>query len=285
MLQLGIRLHDVNAHLPPEKRTLEARARAARAEGFCCVHLAPQKIMQEIAFEGAALTEGMGHYFRRVFAENQLDIAVLGCYMNLATPDTAQLECFKQRYYGSIRVASLCGAGMVGTETGAPNTEYKLDRNTHSEEALQLFIRNLADVVACAESYGVAVAIEPVWKHIVYDEKRALQVLRSIRSPNLRIILDPVNLLSPENLSRREQVIARALDALCEHIAMVHIKDFVPGEKEPGSVAAGTGEMDYRALLRFLKAQKPMIQATLENTDNGNAVAARQLIERLYAQA
>ena len=284
MLQIGIRLHDVNTHCAPEMQSLEARAKTAREQGFCCVHLAPQKIIKGVAFEGAAFTEGMGHYFRRVFAENKLDVAVLGCYMNLATPDQEKLEIFKQRYYGSIRVAAAAGIGMVGTETGAPNTEYKFDGNTHSEEALQIFIRNLADVVSCAEKYGVTLAIEPVWKHIVYDEKRALQVIRSIQSPNLRIILDPVNLLAPENADQRERVIGNAMDALCDHIAMVHIKDFIRGEKDLVSVAAGTGEMDYRAILRFLKAKKPYIQATLENTDHTNVVTARELIEKMYQE-
>jgi hypothetical protein len=47
-------------------------------------------------------------------------------------------------------------------------------------------------------------------------------------------------------------------------------------------VAAGEGEMDYRSILRFLKARKPYVQATLENTANHNAVQSRQLIQRLY---
>jgi hypothetical protein len=41
--------------------------------------------------------------------------------------------------------------------------------------------------------------------------------------------------------------------------------------------------MDYRSILRFMKARKPYIQASLENTTNDNAVQARELIERLYA--
>ena len=43
--------------------------------------------------------------------------------------------------------------------------------------------------------------------------------------------------------------------------------------------------MNYTDILRFLKARKPYIQATLENTCNDNAVASRRLIEELYASA
>ena len=136
-----------------------------------------------------------------------------------------------------------------------------------------------------AEHYGVSFAIEPVWNHIVYDAGRALEVLRSIGSSNLRIIFDPVNLLSFENADDREAVISDAMEKLCDHIALVHLKDFVRQEGKIVSVAAGDGEMDYRSILRFLKARKPFIQATLENTTNENAVRSREWIQRLYQEA
>ena len=282
-MQLGIRLHDVNTNESEALQTLEARARTAREEGFCCVHLALSKCIKGVTFDDAALTEGLAAYIRRVFRKEELDIAVLGCYLNLAHPDPAALKEIRSRYFAHLRVASLCGAAMVGTETGAPNAAYKLDANTHTEEALTSFIRGLEPVVACAEQYGVTMAIEPVWNHIVYTPKRARQVLDSIGSRNLRIIFDPVNLLSMENADERERVIGEGMDLLCDEIAMVHLKDFVRRDGKLVSIAAGTGEMDYTEILRFMKARKPYIHATLENTNNGNAVSSKQFIEELYA--
>ena len=284
MLQIGIRLHDVNSGCTEELQTLEARAAKAREEGFCCVHLAPQKVIKGLTYDPSAMTEGLAAYFKRVFQKNDLDIAVLGCYLNLAHPDEAKLRDIKERYYGNLRVASLCGASMVGTETGAPNAEYKLDRNTHTEEALNTFIHNLEDVVTAAEDYGVTIAIEPVWNHIVYNPSRALHVINSLGSRNLRIIFDPVNLLCMENADDRENIFAEAMDKLGEHIAMVHIKDFVRKDGQLVSVAAGTGEMDYTSILRYLKARKPFIQVSLENTCNDNAVGSKNLIERIYSE-
>ena len=52
---------------------------------------------------------------------------------------------------------------------------------------------------------------------------------------------------------------------------MVHIKDFVRKDGKLVSVAAGTGEMDYTNILRWLKAYKPYIQVSLENTCNDMA--------------
>ena len=282
MIQFGIRLHDVNAALGAEEKTMEARTRKARDEGFSCVHLAFSKVIDGVTFDAAALTEGLGAYTKRVFAKEELDVAVLGCYLNLAHPDPEKLKEIQSRYYGHLRVASILGAGVVGTETGAPNAEYKLDANTHTDEALDSFIRGLAPVVECAESYGVTMAIEPVWNHIVYNADRAVKVLKAIGSHNLRIILDPVNLLYAGNADEKDTVIADAIDKLCEDVAVVHIKDFVREGDKLKSIAAGTGEMDYERILRFMKERKPFIQATFENTTNDNAVAARTFIQNAY---
>ena len=284
MIQLGIRLHDVNTAASLEEKTMEARAEKAKQEGFSCVHLAYQKVIAGVSFDDAALNEGLACYTKRVFQKQGLDIAVLGCYLNLAHPDPAELAKIKSKYFGHLRVAALAGCSVVGTETGAPNPQYKLDANTHSRAALDTFIRNLAEVVERAEHWGVSMAIEPVWNHIVYNADRAVEVLKAIQSPNLRIILDPVNLLCMDNADHREAIFQDAFEKLCDHIAVVHLKDFVRRDGKLVSVAAGTGEMNYENILRFVKARKPFIQATLENTTNDNAVQSRELIERVYQQ-
>lgn len=282
MIQLGIRLHDVNTTRDSALQTLEERVKTAREEGFSCVQLALQKVIPDIRFDDAAMTEGLAMHVRRVFSRNDLDIAVLGCYLNLAHPDAGELASIQKRYKANIRIASLTNACVVGTETGAPNAAYRFEPACHGREALETFIRNLAPVVETAERFGVEIAIEPVYKHIVWNADRALEVLNAIRSPNLRIIFDPVNLLSPENLDERERVLGEAMEKLCDHIAIVHIKDY---RRENGKLidsAAGTGEMEYTEILRFLKARKPYVMATLENTDDTNAVTSRRLIEQLY---
>lgn len=281
-MQLGIRLHDVNTGLGLDSQTMQARAAKAREEGFSCVHLAFAKVMPGVTFDDCALTEGLGLYTRRVFDREGLDVAVLGCYLNLAHPDPVKLAEIQSRYYGHLRVASVMGAGVVGTETGAPNEQYKLDANTHTDQALDIFLRGLEPVVAEAERRGVTMAIEPVWNHIVYNADRAVQVLKSMGSRNLRIILDPVNLLYAGNADQADSVIADAIDKLGESVAVVHLKDFVREGESLKSVAAGTGEMDYDRVLRFMKERKPYIHATLENTVNANAQTAREFLQERY---
>ena len=222
---------------------------------------------------------------RKQFAENDLDVAALGCFLNLADPNPEQLEKTSDSYKAQICFASWLGAGVVGTETGTPNEQYAVDPKSRTEEALLTFTRNLDRVVEYAEHMGVVVAIEPVIRHIVYDVHRAKKVLKDIQSPNLQIIFDPVNLLDKTNIAGYHDVLKEAIDVLGEDVAVVHLKDFAIKNGEVEELAVGQGQMEYDELTRFMKYDKPYIHATLENTVPENAVAAREYIQKLWDEA
>ena len=243
-MQLGIRLHDI------KKAPLEERLAIAKEQGFLCGHLALSKVITEYPVDDGALTPGYAMYLKKIFAKNDLDIAVLGCYLNLANPDEGQLAKITHRY--------------------------------HSDEALDIFIQNVKPVISYAEKMGVIFAIEPVWKHIVCNPKRARKVLDEIASLNLQIIFDPVNLLDISNYQNRDVIIEEAIELLGDDIAMVHMKDFVVQDGKLVSVAAGTGEMNYEKIIRFIKERKPYIHVTLENTTPENAVQSKEYIQGLY---
>lgn len=275
-MQLGIRLHDV------EKGTIEHRAKIASEQGFKCAHIALKKLISEYSVDDAALTPGLAMYLKKVFAANDLDIAVLGNYLNLLHPDADELKKITHRYEAHLRFASILGCGVVGTETGCPNAEYKHVPECRDKDTLDLFIKNLKPVVKCAEDYGVIMAIEPLAKHSVYCPKAARYVLDEIASPNLQIIFDPVNLLDINNYEDRDAIIGEAMELLGEDIAMVHLKDFAVENNDLKSMACGLGMMKYDEILKFIKEKKPYAHATLEDTVPENAVATKELIQSIY---
>jgi len=224
-------------------------------------------------------------YMKELCTQNKVDVAVLGCYLNLGNPDTEQLAKIVEKYKAHIRFASVLGCAVVGTETGAVNTEYKFDPANHSEEALEIFIKNLRPVIDYAEKLGVIVAIEPVYKHIVHTIERARKVLDAINSPNLQIIFDAVNVLCVDNIKDQDEIIQKAFDLLGNDIAIIHAKDFVVKDNDLVSVAAGTGGLNYPLLLKLVKQHKPYVHVTLEDTNPSNAIAARKFMEKTYAEA
>lgn len=272
-MQIGIRLHDI------APGTLEERVKMAHEQGFACGHLALAKTVTETSTANSALTPGYATYLRKMFAKYDVDIAVLGCYLNLAHPDPEELKKIQERYYAHLRFASVLGCSVVGTETGAPNSSYSYEPACHTEEALNTFITNVTPVVRCAEKFGVILAIEPVWNHIVYNAKQALKVLEAINSPNLRIILDPVNLLCAENIEHYEQVVDGAIRLLGEYTDVIHMKDFVINNGKIVSGAPGTGVMKYDRIMNFVKEEKPYIQMTIEDSKPDNAVRSREFLE------
>lgn len=275
-LQLGLRFHD-SRELPFEERLEEVKK-----QGFSCVHLALTKTAG-LPSDPESLTPGYAMWLRHCFDRAGLDPAVLGCYLNLANPNREKLLQIQETYRRHLYFASWLGAGVVGTETGAPNETYTCDESCRSQYALDLFISNLRPVVRDAERAGVILAIEPVAKHIVCTPERARIVLDSIHSPNLQIILDPVNLLDEENADRADAVIREAIEILGDDVAVVHLKDYVRRGGELCACGCGQGEMQYGRIMKFMKERKPYIHATLENTKPENAEACRKFIEEQYA--
>lgn len=194
-MNIGIRLHDVAG------ATLEEKLQNAKAQGFSCVHLALSKVLPDFPMEKAPelLTPALAEELKALFAKYGLRIVVLGCYLNLATPDMEELQHTMEIYKAHLRFAPLLGAEVVGTETGNPNTAYALDENSHTEASLRLFMDRLAPLVRYAEECGAVLAIEPVCRHIVYTPQWAARVLAAFPTPHLRLILDMVNLMNMAN--------------------------------------------------------------------------------------
>lgn len=278
-MRIGIRAHDM------EKAPFEELVKNIHKKGFFCTHIALKKSIYEFYAGEEAMTPGMALYMKQVFAENKVDVAVLGCYLNLANPNPEKLRKIIDTYKAHIRFASLLGCGVVGTETGAVNEEYRYEEANHSEEALQIFIRNLREVVEYAEKMGVILAIEPVYKHIVYNNQRARQVLDAISSPNLQVIFDPVNQISLENYTRQDEIVQSAFALLEKDIAVIHAKDFVIEGDTVKSVAAGKGLFQYEPLMKQIKEKKPFIHVTMEDTTPENVFEAKKYLEEIYAKA
>ena len=133
-MNIGIRLHDTAGH------SLEEHLRSAHEQGFTCVHIAMQKVIPGFAMLEAPtlLNEELAAQVRALLEKYELQCAVLGCYLNLATPDEEALAKNVACYKAHLRFARMIGALVTGTETGAPNTGYKTCPECWTEEALAL---------------------------------------------------------------------------------------------------------------------------------------------------
>ena len=278
-MQLGIRAHDCAGD------TFEELIGNIKAQGLKCIQLAPGKAIKEFPTDTCAMTPGMALYVKRVMAKADMDVAVLGCYLNLGTPDEKQLAETIAVYKSHILFASLLGCGVVGTETGAVNTTYSYEEANGSEEALGIFINHLRPVVEYAEKLGVMIALECVWSHIVCNVRRMRAVLDAIDSPNLRVIYDPINTFRPGEDIDQEAMMNEAFELLGDDIAAIHIKDFVTEGGKIVPAPMGQGIFRFDILMKWLKEKKPLIHVLMEETTPDNSEAARDFVLEQYAKA
>lgn len=276
-MNIGIRLHDT------APGTLRQRLGFARQQGFSCAHLALSKAVEgfSMAQAPALLTPDFARQVKEDFASQQMQCAVLGCYLNIADPDPERRQRTREIYEAHLRFAPWMGALVVGTETPAHSETAYSPSAAESEEAFAFFIDCLRPLVRCAEEAGAILAIEPVWKHIVSTPERAERMLDAVPSEHLQIILDSVNLISPAAPEAAPALVEEAIRRLGDRVRVLHMKDFTPAEGVIRSSACGTGQMRYERLLAF--ARERDLPMTLEDTKPDNAQAARLHLETIAA--
>ena len=120
MLRIGVR-PTTSGKLPADEL-----ARRIADSGLTCVQLAVNK-----AIAGADLKPGRGDlnpglawHIGEAFSRHRLQIAVLGCYINLSHPDPAARAPLLSYFKEHLRYARDFGCGIVATETGSLNPDW-----------------------------------------------------------------------------------------------------------------------------------------------------------------
>jgi sugar phosphate isomerase/epimerase len=259
-MRLGVRAHDFG------KLPVEELAGRIAGKGFTCVQLAPPKAIAGFDADLGRISPGFAGHVKEAFQRQQLQIAVLGCYINLADPDAGQRQQQLDRFKEYLRLARDFGCSVVGTETGSINPDFSFHPGNRGEEAFQTVLGGVRELVAEAEKFGVFVGIEGVERYVISDPPRIRRLIDGIGSNNLQIIFDPVNLLSVENYRRQEDIIKESFELFGDRIAILHAKDFIVEGRSLRSVLAGQGRLNYGLLMDLIKDRKPDINILMEDT-------------------
>lgn len=265
-LNIGVRAHDYGYGTPVEI------AQRIGQHSIRCVQLAPAKSFPFISGEPGQLSPGFANHVRDAFASCDINIAVLGCYINPIHPDPNLREVSLQRFEEHLLFARDFGCSIVGTETGSHNADCTYHPQNQSQQAfdeLVISVRRLANV---AERQGVMVGIEGVaHHHVINTYQRMQQLLDSVGSPNVKVIYDPVNFFPSQPSCSQHELIDQAFAAFGEHIVAVHCKDFVNADGvRVTDLPSGSGEMDHAYLFRLLAQYKPFVHVILESTTPEN---------------
>ncbi|MEH7239056.1 sugar phosphate isomerase/epimerase family protein [Bacillus sp. JJ1562] len=260
MINLGIRAHDVEAS------SLDGLAQSIADKGLSSVQLALGKSFPDLNTSLGSLSPGLGKYIGKAFQQKNIEIAVLGCYINMIHPDLEERQKALDRFKEHIRFARDFGCSVIGTETGNVNAKMGFTVDNFQEKPFLDVIESVKELVKEAEKFGVIVGIEAGVNHPVFNSILLKRLLDEVNSHNLQIIFDPVNLLTVENYNHQDEIFKEAIELIGDRIIIVHCKDFVIKDGKLKFAPPGKGQLNYDLVMKLIKSKKPYIQFLLEST-------------------
>ena len=210
---VGARLHDYGKGMPDE---LFARV---SADGFAAVQLAYKKCVPTVK-SYAAITEALVNDTIAAEKAHNIQVAVLGTYVELAINDARRLQNVAD-FKSQLAVCKALGAGCIGTETTKMCDQ---PAGTTREEAQELLCRSLAEILPVAEELGVTVGVEPVTYHSMNSAAATRHILDTMRSPNLKVIFDLSNLVDADNVNAQDRIWNDIGELVGDKIVAVHFK-------------------------------------------------------------
>ena len=241
---VGIRAHDLGC-LPPR-----GLAAAVRSCGLAGVQLSLPKAIRWDG-DGVSLTPQTADALRNAMDGYDLRISVLSCYINPSIPDPTLRAGELAKFESYLAFAPRVGADLVGTETGSFLADCGDHPWNHGEEAFALCAQSMRQLARAAAACGVRIGIEPVVRHVIDSPERLDRLLDEVGREHIRIIFDPVNLLTPENHTTQRAMMDTMLRLFGDAVAVIHLKDFrvVDGAMVPVRLGTGFLDMPYLAAL------------------------------------
>ena len=273
-MRIGVRGHDYGC------ADAEEMARRISEAGFSCLQLALHKAIAGFKPEYGHLSPGFCYDVAKAFERHNLEVAILGCYIEPAAQDDEKRLNDVKRFKEQIMYLHQLGSNIIATET----TMFTGDE---SGRALQYgrLLDSVLRMTEQAERFGAIIGIEPVLVHTLNTPELARKLLDTVASDNLQIVLDPINLLSPENIDRQHDIMDECFDLFGDRIVAIHAKDVVlnnDGRLERCII--GQGLFDHEYFYNKLKKIKPGISVLREGADPKTAAQDIAALKRFTAE-
>lgn len=265
MINFGARGHDVT-----DAHTVEQLGTGLEQYGVHTVQLALPRQFPQFA-QASQINPGLGMRFRRVLGDHGVDIAVLGCYINMTHPDVQEREQLLQRFETYLEYARFFGAPVVASETGSVDAvPGRFTEENFTEAMYQESLAVIRRLVAVGERFGTIVGVEPGANHPIYDIATTERLLNDVDSPYLGVVLDPTAYTTPNGQTVHDgdqvELTRKAVERFGDRIVAVHIDDFTVDDEGIHRCNVDEGVMDVRGVLEIIGEAKPWIPVILEET-------------------
>jgi sugar phosphate isomerase/epimerase len=204
-----------------------------------------------------------------------LNLAAISGTFNSAHPDE------NVRKSGITGVKTICesaeamGTRVITLSTGTcdPDSIWSGHPENDSESAWSTMTSTMSRLIKIAEANSVILAFKPESTNIVNSVDKAIRLMDQMDSENLKVVLDPVNLLTSDTIGSQLEVFEDAFSRLNDRIGLIHASDLAGWDQSNGGIQrspAGKGKIDYPGFIRLLKRsgyQGPVILQGLEESE------------------
>jgi L-ribulose-5-phosphate 3-epimerase len=263
------------AHLC-EKSTYDVLAEKVSSHGYDYVQLALWKAIEGYDFtRPGILSPGLANTIAEAFDKQGVKIPVLGCYIHLYSKDESTYQVNLKRFKEHLRHARHFGASVVAVETGKP------EPGTTYEENWDRQLRAFQELTEEAEKWGGFIGVEPANGHLIDTPEKLVELWDAVPSPTIGALMDPCNLMTPDNFNYQDEVIHNAFRLVGERIVSLHAKDVKWGENgQLITTAPGSGQLNYPLYLELANQYKPLSYMTMEGLDQTQMSDAIQFINK-----
>ena len=238
---LGARGHDYGKGKAKDVFTL------IKQGGWSCTQLAFKKLIEGVkSYED--VTPELIKEVEAAVREVPLDIAVLGTYVDLGAVDDMKRQSAVKDFISQIPVCKALNIPCMGSETSS-----MVQPGATHADAKKALLKSLEAIMPVAEEHGVIVALEPVYVHTMNSVETTREILDSVQSPNLKIILDMANLMGPEWVEKQDVLYGRAVESWGELIMAIHFKGVCYDENGRRSCLLEDSIVDYAAAFDAMK--------------------------------
>src|SRR5690606_33265265 len=137
------------------------------------------------------------------------------------------------------------------------------------------------ELVEYTKDKKVEVAIEGAYAHVVYSPNRMYQLLHTINSPKLKVIVDLYNFLNIDNHANHLEIFKEVLELFKEKIVIFHLKDYIVENGKLKQVALGMGQMKYEEIIPLILVSNPNAYLIFEGVKREDQLKSLRFIKSL----
>ncbi|GAJ00633.1 unnamed protein product, partial [marine sediment metagenome] len=204
-------------------------------------------------------------------------------------PDLEKSRQSLQYIAESCEAAERVGCPMVTTHAGncSPESAIAPHKDNWTWETWKHVVDGMKQILRDTAGMKVELGIEAVNMTCMNNPRAHLQLIEDVGDPRIKVLLDPVNMISLRNYFRTTELINECFDLLGENIIAAHAKDTytLPDRMSVyiTEVAPGRGLLDYETYLVKLSRLSYPRTLLIEHIPDDQYSEAKKFIENIAA--